>query len=251
MLKPLNELYVTNEFLTNFTSAWDEPPEWWTDNVSQLDMYLLARAGNIGVNDNIFIFMPSWLVGKTWEFDKIYEDLRKVYDVLGEDINVNTIDTNYNDEYTETRTITPVSDGSKTRTIKQDITTERTNAVNINGTLINDENETYDTTFESTVADPRLTGSNKKLGGTTEHTTGDANDNVETITTTKEGYTDSITRPEHEDERRAKRHGHDKSPADIIDNDIRKRFQMAFLDVFTDMFIHDMTSGIYLRGDYI
>lgn len=246
MLKPLNELYVSNEFLTNFTDTWETPPDWWTDNLNSLDLYLLARAGNIGVNDNILIFIPAWLTGKTWEFNKIYEDLRKTYDVLDNDIDINTVDTVSADLHTETHTIAPTTQGSRTRTIKQDITTERTNAVSINGTLINDETENSETTFESTNADPRLTSTNKRLGGTTEHVTGDSTDNIETVTTTREGYTDTVTKPAYEDEDRGKRHGHEKSPADIIRNDVETRLQTAFLDVFTNAFIHDLTSGIYM-----
>lgn len=246
MLKPLNELYVSNEFLTNFTDTWETPPDWWTDNLNALDLYLLARAGHIGVNDNILIFIPAWLTGKTWEFNKIYEDLRKTYDVLDNDIDINTIDTVSADLHSETRTITPTTQGSRTRTIKQDITTERTNAVSINGTLINDETENSETTYESTNADPRLTSSNKRLGGTTEHVTGDSTNNIESVTTTREGYTDTVTKPAYEDEDRGKRHGHEKSPADIIRNDVETRLQTAFLDVFTNAFIHDLTSGIYM-----
>lgn len=246
MLKPLNELYVSNEFLTNFTDTWETPPDWWTDNLNALDLYLLARAGHIGVNDNILIFIPAWLTGKTWEFNKIYEDLRKTYDVLDNDIDINTIDTVSADLHSETRTITPTTQGSRTRTVKQDITTERTNAVSINGTLINDETENSGTTFLSTTADPRETSSTKRLGGTTEHVTGDASKNEETITTTREGYTDTVTKPAYEDEDRGKRHGHEKSPADIIRNDVETRLQTAFLDVFTNAFIHDLTSGIYM-----
>lgn len=247
MLKPLNELYVSNEFLTNFTDSWETPPAWWTDNLNALDLYLLARAGNIGVNDNVLIFIPAWLTGKTWEFDKIYEDLRKTYDVLDDDINVNTIDTESADLHTETHTITPVTDGIRTRTIKQDITTERANDIVRDGEYLNDETENSETTYESTNADPRLTSSSKRLGGTTEHVTGDASGNEEKITTKREGYTDTITRPAYEDENRRKRHGHEKSPADIIRNDVETRLQTAFLDVFTNAFIHDLTSGIYMR----
>lgn len=246
MLKPLNELYVSNEFLTNFTDSWETPPDWWTDNLNALDLYLLARAGNIGVNDNILIFIPAWLTGKTWEFNKIYEDLRKTYDVLDNDIDINTIDTMSADERTETRTIAPVTDGERTRTIKQDITTERSNAININGTLYNDKTENSETTYESTNADPRLTNSSTRFGGTTEHVTSDAALNEEKIKTKREGYTDSVTRPAYEDEDRGKRHGHEKSPADIIRNDVETRLQTAFLDVFTNAFIHDLTSGIYM-----
>ena len=247
MLKPLNELYVSNEFLTNFSDSWITPPEWWSDNLTSLDKYLLARAGNIGVNDNIFIFIPTWLTGKTWEFNKIYEDLRKSYDVLDNDIELTAVDTQSDDTHTETHTITPTTQGSRTRTIKQDITTERTNAVNIGGTLMNDETENRETTYESTNADPRLTSSNKRLGGTTEHITGDSTDNIETITTTREGYTDTVTRNAYEDENTKTKNGHEKSPADIIRNDVETRLQTAFLDVFTNAFIHDLTSGIYMR----
>lgn len=246
MLKPLNELYVSNEFLTNFSDSWENPPEWWTDNLNALDLYLLARAGHIGVNDNILIFIPAWLTGKTWEFNKIYEDLRKTYDVLDNDIDINTIDTISADEHTETRTIAPVTDGVRTRTIKQDITTERANDIIRDGEYLNDETENSETTFESTTADPRLTSKNKRLGGTTEHVTGDASGNEEKITTKREGYTDTVTKPAYEDEDRGKRHGHEKSPADIIRNDVETRLQTAFLDVFTNAFIHDLTSGIYM-----
>lgn len=249
MLKPLNELYVSNEFLTNFTDTWETPPEWWTDNLNALDLYLLARAGHIGVNDNILIFIPAWLTGKTWEFNKIYEDLRKTYDVLDNDIDINTIDTISVDEHTETHTIAPVTDGVRTRTIKQDITTERANDIIRDGEYINDETENSETTYESTNSDPRLTSTNKRLGGTTEHVTSDATNNEEKITTKREGYTDTITKPAYEDEDRGKRHGHEKSPADIIRNDVETRLQTAFLDVFTNAFIHDLTSGIYMRGD--
>lgn len=245
MLKPLNELYVSNEFLTNFSDSWETPPEWWTDNLNALDLYLLARAGNILVNDNIFIFIPAWLTGKTWEFNKIYEDIRKTYDVLDDDINVNTIDTESADMHTETHTITPVTNGTRTRTVKQDITTERANDIIRGGEYVNDETQNNGTTFLSTTADPRETSTTKRLGGTTEHITGDSKDNIETITTTREGYTDTVTRPAYEDENRGKRHGHEKSPADIIRNDVETRLQTAFLDVFTNAFIHDLTSGIY------
>lgn len=246
MLKPLNELYVSNEFLTNFTDTWETPPDWWTDNLNALDLYLLARAGNIGVNDNILIFIPAWLTGKTWEFDKIYTDLRKTYDVLDNDIDINTIDTMSSDEHTETHTIVPVTDGVRTRTIKQDITTERANDIVRDGEYINDETQNNGTTFLSTDADPRETSSSKRLGGTTERVTSDSTKNEEKITTKREGYTDTVTKPAYEDEDREKRHGHEKSPADIIRNDVETRLQTAFLDVFTNAFIHDLTSGIYM-----
>lgn len=246
MLKPLSDLYVSNEFLTNFTDSWETPPDWWTDNLNALDLYLLARAGNIGVNDNIFIFIPAWLTGKTWEFDKIYEDLRETYNVLDNDIDVNTIDTESADLHTETRTITPTTQGERTRTIKQDITTERINDIIRDGEYINDETQNSGTTFLSTNADPRETSSSKRLGGTTEHVTSDATMNEEKIKTKREGYTDEITRPAYEDENRRKKHGHEKSPADIIRNDVETRLQTAFLDVFTNSFIHDLTSGIYM-----
>lgn len=249
MLKPLSDLYVSNEFLTNFTGSWLSPPEWWSDNVSALDLYLLARAGGIGVNDNIFIFIPAWLTGKTFEFNKIYEDLRKTYDILGQDIDMDTIDTQSDDEYREIHTITPTVTGKRTRTIEQDITTERRNDVAINGEYINEETENRETTYESTTADPRVTSKSKRLGGTTEHITGSAGANIETISSSREGYTDTLTRPAHDDETRGKRHGHEKSPADIIRNDVMTRLQTAFLDVFTNAFIHDLTSGIYMGGD--
>lgn len=251
MLTRLSNLYVSNEFLTNFESVFGaDPPEWWTDTIDYLDIYLLNRAGSIGVNDNIFMFVPAWLGGKNGELQHIYDTLKPLYNTLGEDMDYTDSYSAEYDEHTVTRTITPVTDGVTTRTVKQDVTTENFNHVNVNGTYINNESESYGTTYETTTPDSRLTDSVKQVGGTTQHTTADALANEEKTTHTKEGYTDATLYPKHEDENSTKHMGHKKSPADIIRNEIDMRYMYSFMDVFVNMFIHDLTSGLYLSEEW-
>ena len=59
MLKPITKMYNSdNEWLTTLIPTDDETtPLFWADFGEQLDRWLLNRAGNIGVNDNINILL--------------------------------------------------------------------------------------------------------------------------------------------------------------------------------------------------
>lgn len=219
MIIPLKEMYNTSgHFLTTYIPTDETAPVFWQTIGDDIDKWLLFRAAGIGVNDNVGVFVANW-------FDLNKRRLQAIYDNY---LSFNT--TPFENEIdVTTETTDRIAERADNREFKNlggaDTTTTTPNTTATH----------YTTSYENT-PDPvtRTEYSDANTGTTTN----------QTVKTSQ--HTDNVTHTAHNDTHTTNKSGHDRPLTEMLRDSIDTHSLYAFCDTFVNIFIHDMTTGVYV-----
>lgn len=219
MLVPLKKMYnIDGHFLTVYIPTDETAPVFWQTIGENIDSWLLYRAADIGVNDNVSMFVANWFAVNKRRLQAIYDNYLS--------FNVTPFE---NDVDITTNTTDTIAERADNREYKN------LGGVDTTTTTPNTTATHYTTSYEN-APDPvtRTEYSDTNTGSTT-------NTSVKTSQ-----HTDNITHTAHTDRHETRKTGHDRPLTEMLRDSIDTHNVYAFCDTFVNIFIHDLTSGVYV-----